>query len=442
MQEENNNTEDRMLRKKAVVFIISACIIIAFYFCVKRSAGLSEAVGQVMRVFQPIIIGTVMAFLMNPIMNFFEQYLLKPITKISKTEETAKKNTRAVCSILALLVLVGIVAIFIAIIVPQLIDTIVYLVNHIEEQIAGVLDWANDITGGKYEKSIMNAKENKIDTAISEGVKLAQKYLNYDADQMIETVTTSVIGVVKIVINIIIGMFVSVYILMSRETFKGQIKKIIYAIFKPKYANIIMEVSRKSGDIFYGFIIGKLLDSIIIGIICYVACLIMSMPYAVLVSVIIGVTNIIPVFGPYIGAIPTVIIIFLTSPMQGIYFLIFVLILQQFDGNYLGPKILGNSIGISSFWVVFAVVVGAGQFGVPGMIIGVPIMGIIYYLISRFSKYLLGKKNLPQKTEDYVRLVNINPDSLEFNVRDEEEDKQNHRRLLAKGQKQPKKNKK
>jgi predicted PurR-regulated permease PerM len=168
-----------------------------------------------------------------------------------------------------------------------------------------------------------------------------------------------------------------------------------------------MEIYRKAADIFYGFLIGKLIDSAIIGLICYVVMMILRMPYPLLVSVIIGVTNIIPVFGPYIGAVPTVIIIFLTEPMQGIYFLIFVIILQQVDGNIIGPKILGDSTGLSSFWVVVAIVVGGGLFGFPGMLLGVPTMALLYYLIGRFSKYLLRKRNLPVETEDYVNLERV-----------------------------------
>ena len=422
MGEEERKDFDYKVKKIAKVAVISACILVAFYFAIYRISGLTNWFGKVWSVFQPIIMGFILAFLMNPIMKFFEHHLYKWFKKITKTEQTAFTVTRTISSILALLVIVGLVVFIIYAVVPELIDTITYLVNHIEEQIAGVLDWANEITKGKYEESIMNAKENKIDTAIETAISYVEQYLNVDQDEMISFVTTYVISIGRLVVNIIIAMFVSVYVLISKETFKGQTKKIIVGLLKGEHANIVMEVLRKSGDIFYGFIIGKIVDSIIIGIICYISCLIMSMPYALLVSVIIGVTNVIPVFGPYIGAVPTVIIIFLTEPMQGIYFLIFVLILQQFDGNWLGPKILGNSTGISSFWVVFAVVVGGGLFGVPGMIIGVPVMAIIYYLLSRHSKYLLNKKGLPGDTNEYVRLKYIDVEKNELVVRTEEEE--------------------
>ncbi len=269
-----------------------------------------------------------------------------------KNQQTAKRVNRACSAIIALVILTGAVAYIIATVMPNLINTIMYLVNHIDYQAAAVLDYCNQVTGGKYEEVLMQAKEYKIGDLMKQGIDLLQKNIDYDQYKMMTTITSSVLTVGKIIINLIIGAFVSIYVLVSKEVFKGQAKKLICGIFRPEYSNIILEISRKSGDIFYGFIIGKIIDSIIIGIICYIGCLIMKMPYPTLVSVIIGVTNIVPVFGPYIGAIPTVIIIFLTEPKQGIYFLIFILILQQVDGNIIGPKILGDSTGISSFWVV------------------------------------------------------------------------------------------
>ena len=242
-------------------------------------------------------------------------------------------------------------------------------------------------------------------------VATLKKYVDYDETDIMSLATSSVLSVGKFIVNIIIGMFVSVYVLVSKETFKAQAKKLVCGIFIPKYSNIILEIGRKSGQIFYGFIIGKIIDSIIIGIICYIGCLIMKMPYPVLVSVIVGVTNIVPVFGPYIGAVPTVLIIFLTEPMKGIYFLIFVLILQQIDGNLIGPKILGDSTGISSFWVVFAVVVGAGFFGFGGMIVAVPIVAIIYYIVGRLASYLVARRDLPTDTSEYTLMDYIDEEN-------------------------------
>ncbi len=411
MPEENEKLERRAFRRKLGSYVFATCIVIAFYFVLRNGRSVSAAFNHVNKVIQPILIGFVMAFLMNPIMGVIEKRLYKIFAKFCKTEVGAKKGDRALSSILALVVLASIVIFIIASIVPNLISTIIYLANHIEDQIAGVLDWCNVVTKGNYEEALMKAKDNKIGDLVNQGLDLFNQYVDYDQSDMMSMITSSVLSVTKFIVNIIIGMFVSVYVLISKETFKAQAKKLVCGIFTPKYANIILEVSRKSGEIIYGFIIGKIIDSIIIGAICYIACLIMKMPYPVLVSVIVGVTNIVPVFGPYIGAVPTVIIIFLTEPMKGIYFLIFILILQQVDGNLIGPKILGDSTGISSFWVVFAVVVGAGFFGVGGMIVAVPIVAIIYYIVGRIASYLVERRDLPKDTNEYIGMDYIDLES-------------------------------
>ena len=188
----------------------------------------------------------------------------------------------------------------------------------------------------------------------------------------------------------------------------------IYAIFKPVRANIIVETVRKSNEIFGGFISGKILDSAIIGVIAYIVLAIMKMPDSILIAVIVGVTNIIPFFGPFIGAIPSFVIIVLQDPMKGIYFLIFIVILQQIDGNIIGPKILGDSTGLSSFWVVFAIMVFGGLWGFPGMLLGVPIMAVIYYIVQRSISYFLKKRGLSDQTSEYIYLTRVDKNTNEL----------------------------
>ncbi|SET28821.1 Predicted PurR-regulated permease PerM [Pseudobutyrivibrio sp. C4] len=429
MTDEEAKIEQKALRKRLFSYVIAAFIVIIFYFLLRNSRGVSAAINHVNTVIQPILIGFIMAFLMNPIMGFFEKRFSRLFNRFCKTELGARKANRTLSSILSLVVLAGVVIFIINAIVPNLISTIIYLAKHIEEQIAGVLDWCNVITKGQYEEALMKAKDNNIGDLVNQGLSFVEQYIDYDETDMMSLITSSILTIGKFIINIIIGMFVSVYVLISKETFKAQAKKLICGLMSPKYANITLEITRKSADIFYGFIIGKIIDSIIIGIICYIACLIMKMPYPVLVSVIVGVTNIVPVFGPYIGAVPTVIIIFLTEPMKGIYFLIFILILQQVDGNLIGPKILGDSTGISSFWVVFAVVVGAGFFGFGGMIVAVPIVAIIYYIIGRVANYLVKRRNLPEQTIEYEKMEYIDLEKnilLQHAEKEAKEEKKSH----------------
>ena len=211
------------------------------------------------------------------------------------------------------------------------------------------------------------------------------------------------------------------YVLSIMETLQGQAKKIIYAVFKPKYGNVITHTVRKSSEIFGGFITGKLLDSAIIGVICYIVCLILKMPSALLVSVIIGVTNIIPFFGPFIGAIPALLLVVIQSPWHALYLLIFIIVLQQVDGNIIGPKILGNSTGLSSFWVLFSTLFFGGMWGVLGMILGVPGFAVIYYLIGKVVRTALSKKKLPTETAVYVKArgVNLDTNTLRYNKQGE-----------------------
>lgn len=189
--------------------------------------------------------------------------------------------------------------------------------------------------------------------------------------------------------------------LFGKETFAAQIKKMLYAGMQVERANMVLHITRKSNEIFGGFIIGKIIDSAIIGVLCFIGITILDMPYILLVSVIVGVTNVIPFFGPYIGAIPSTILIALADPLKGLYFLIFIIALQQLDGNVIGPKILGNSTGLSAFWVVFSILLGGGLFGFIGMIIGVPTFAVIYYIVKMVVEEKLKKKKLPPDTEHY-----------------------------------------
>ena len=214
---------------------------------------------------------------------------------------------------------------------------------------------------------------------------------------------------------VLIGIIVSVYLLFSKEKFMRQSKKVIYALCKPKRANFILHIGRKANEIFGGFIIGKIIDSAIVGVLCFAGVSIFKMPYPLLISMIVGVTNVIPVFGPYIGAIPCALLIFLVDPMKGIGFIIFIILLQQLDGNVIGPKILGESTGLSSFWVIFAILIAGKMFGIGGMVIGVPMFALIYYVIKLFIQQKLEAKNLPTDTELYTDKCHVN-DEGEFVV--------------------------
>ena len=243
--------------------------------------------------------------------------------------------------------------------------------------------------------------------AYAQAVSYIEEFVQNSFTPSVDTlgyVSAGVMNTVTVFKNIFIGIIVAIYLLAGKENYIRQIIRCIYAVLGKKWGNVIVEYGRFANQAFTGFITGKLLDSFIIFLISVVILNVMDMPFAMLVSVIIGVTNVIPFFGPFIGAIPSFIIIFIVSPLQSLYFLVFVLLLQQFDGNILGPKILGNSTGLSSFWVLFSILLFGGLMGFVGMIIAVPTFAVIYRLVTEFTTWKLGKKALSDSLDSYDRL--------------------------------------
>ena len=258
--------------------------------------------------------------------------------------------------------------------------------------------------------------------AMNEASTSLQNWMRTDLlNKVNEVMTHLTVGLYTLVMELfhaVIGVIVSVYILFGKETFINQSKKATYAIFPTERANLLIHIAVKTNEIFGGFIIGKIIDSIIIGILCFIGTSLLNMPYAMLVSVIVGMTNVIPFFGPYIGAIPSAVLIALADPMKGVYFLIFILLLQQFDGNILGPKILGNSTGLSAFWVIVSILLGGGLFGILGMLFGVPAFAVIYYIVKLFLDNQLEKKKLPTESECYNGDSYVDNDGTYFQKKD------------------------
>ena len=426
---ENNPEKNELafeLKKQAKIamgiIVISAILIILFYFGVKRYSGLKKNLAEIHMVFRPIIFGFAIAFLLSPVMTFFDDRLKDLILPHVKNKEGAKKKIRLVSSILAVMILIAALAVILRSVIPQMVDTVTYIYNNMEKQYFSVLDWADEVTSGRFAREINQAREpKKVQSFIVLVQDFFTEYMKWDGKQdMVKQITSSVIGVGRYVASFLIGLVVAVYFMMDKEKYKSICKKMVFGLFPVKMANPIMDVMRKAKEIFYGFFVGKIIDSIIIGIICYISMLILGWPYPVLVSVIVGVTNIIPVFGPYIGAVPTVMIIFFTNPMQGIYFLIYIIVLQQIDGNIIGPKILGDSTGVDAFWVLFAIVVGGGLFGFMGMLLGVPVVALLYYILSKVFVYLARKRGLPIKTAVYENAKSINEETGELEFVQEE----------------------
>lgn len=398
----------RMLTIAGISFLTFCCCIM-FFFVIYRYNGLADLWKEVISILQPIIIGLVLAYLLNPIMKFLEHHLLNFLQPRVKNKEKSARLIRYISIFGALLFLILVIVLLMAAVIPAMIDSITSIFSSLPQEVNNLIAWINDVAAGDSE--LADIAESSIKQAT---VFLGNWWTNTvipQAQRYIGSIISGGISVVNFLIDILVGFIVSIYVLASKEKFAGQAKKMIYAIFKPGQANVIVHMVRKSNQIFGGFISGKLLDSAIIGVLAYMVLLIMKMPDPVLIAVIIGVTNVIPFFGPFIGAIPSFLLIVLQDPLKGVYFLIFIIILQQIDGNIIGPKILGNSTGLSPFWVVFSILLFGGLWGFAGMLLGVPLMAVIQYLVGQLISRRLKNCGIPDTEVDYENLYKINKDT-------------------------------
>lgn len=432
--EEQKNTNEKVnlnIRPYLAIGLTAFLVIVgslSFFFLIDRYHGFTAIVGKMIGILQPITIGLVIAYLMTPIVNFEERHLLPLAQKKMKDPEKAKKLVRVVSVLGALIFFVLIIAVLLLMVIPELYKSINGMIGTLPKQVNDFMDWLNEYVSSDSEIS------SYLEVGLTKATEFFENWAKTDflpqTKSIMVGVTTGVINAVRVLFNVLVGIIISIYVLMSKEEFIGQSKKLVYALLPGKTANAIIHTVHKSNEIFGGFISGKLLDSLIIGILCFICLYFMDMPYAVLVSVIVGVTNIIPFFGPYLGAIPSAILIMLASPIQGVYFIIFILILQQFDGNILGPAILGESTGLSSFWVVFAILVGGGIFGILGMIIGVPAFAVIFYVFRRTVNHILRKKELPLSSEAYISVEKLDVENHAFidYQEDEASEKKSHKK--------------
>lgn len=389
-----------------LLLVVIVCLVI--YFALLRLEMISNVIHLILGILKPIIYGFAIAYLLNPIVKKVDEHLIPYINKHFPNSKKAAQISRGTGIFIAVILLISIITALCNMMLPELYKSIWNMVSTVPSQLNTAVDqitkmMSKDTTTGQlFTNVLMQATDfiqNWMKTDLLEQVNVVMSNL-----------TVGVINIVKELFNGIIGIIISVYVLWGKEVFSQQAKKIVYAIFKPNSANMILHLTIKSNEIFGGFIIGKIIDSVIIGILCFIGLSILKMPYTLLVSVIVGVTNVIPFFGPYIGAIPSAILITLSNPIKGLYFLIFILILQQIDGNIIGPKIIGNSTGLSAFWVVFSILLGGGLFGIPGMILGVPTFAVLSYIVTMLINHNLEKKNLPTEASCYDELSYVNTD--------------------------------
>ncbi len=386
---------------------------ILFYYILFHRSNFMGGIDKFITIAMPIIDGFVLAYLFTPILNMVEKKALNPICKKAGLSMTAKvkKRVRAGAILATLAIVILIAYELFALIIPEVVRSVQSIIFQFPTYVNNLSNWALLLLKDNPDlEDTVNALINQYSAKILE-------YVNTNLlphfNEILKTVSLSVIGVFKALWNLVIGLIISVYLLGSKERFAGQAKKMVYAMFDRKAGNELISDFRFIHGTFIGFLGGKIIDSIIIGIICFICTSIIGTPYSILVSVIIGVTNIIPFFGPWIGGIPSALLVLMVDPRQALYFAILIIVIQQFDGNILGPKILGDSTGLSSFWVIFSITIFGGLFGVLGMIVGVPIFAVFYAGVKSLVNRHLRKKNLPTELEPYMTVGQIE-DSMAF----------------------------
>ncbi|NMB30819.1 MAG: AI-2E family transporter [Clostridiales bacterium] len=384
-------------RKYTTIAIYSLIVIgvsILFVFTISKINLFFSILKKILGILSPFIMGFVIAYILNPIVKFFE---FKCYNKLFK-KKAKKKVSRALSLITTYLLAILVFSAIIAFIVPSVIESLFGIADNMPAYINNVQNWATDLVDKN--PTLAKLLDDQIDTISTYTADFLTEIMP-TMKKVLSNATIAIVAFVSGIFDVILGFIISIYILISKEKFIAQSKKILFSILPSKSCMRIIQIYRKLNSVLIRSIMGQLLDSLIVGIICFIGMTILKMPYTVLISVIVGSTNIIPFFGPFIGAIPSALLILLVDPIKMIWFLVFILILQQVDGNYIGPRIQGESTGLSAFWVIFALLVGGGLFGFAGMIIYVPLFSILYMLIRSLVEYRLEQKNLPTATSAY-----------------------------------------
>ncbi|MBR5116048.1 MAG: AI-2E family transporter [Lachnospiraceae bacterium] len=407
--------DKNQVRWGVTLFVVAAAVLLFYYILFhgyKVTGGIKSMIASMMS----ITYGIVIAYILSPVMNFFEKrcfgrhYEKKGIDLKSPEGEKYRRRARNWSVTLTMLFFLLIILALLLVIIPQIVRSVRSIIVSFPTYANNIMKMTNTYLADNPEiASTINQYLGQMTAQITGFVN---NTLIPQATTFLRRISQSLVAFVMGMFNFIIGIIVAIYLLNGKEGFKSGAKKLTYALFKEKTANELISGARYAHYTFSGFIVGKLFDSLIIGILCYIGAVILKTPYPVLMSVIVGVTNIIPFFGPYIGEFMTFLLLLLINPPAAVVFLIFVFVLQQFDGNILGPKILGGSTGLSAFWVIFSVLFFGSIFGVIGWVLGVPLFAVFYALVGRIEDHLLRKKKLPTEKEVYGETAYVEKGTL------------------------------
>lgn len=388
MKNENENQKGPYWRLGLTIFL-SLAATVTFSFILFHIQTIKDFFDLILSALRPVIVGIVLAYLLCPIENALERLLNK--IKI-------KRYTRLISTLLTLVLAFAVIALFCVLLLPQLAESVRGLIADLPNLLKTQLDRIE-----AYLATNDEAADNVMQV-ITSIETYAMEWIRTNMLSTVTTVATSVISIGSAIINSVVAIIVTIYLLLDRERYLAQCRKLFFAVSKNKRINqAVLDAIHQTDRIFSGFIRGKLVDSLIVGVICFICLAILRMPYALLISVIIGVTNIIPMFGPFIGAIPSAFLLLLVSPSKCLVFLIFIVILQQVDGNIIGPRILGDSTGLSALYVTVAMLVFGKLLGFTGMLIGVPLFATLYYIVKRLAESSLKKQGKPTDTQKYIQ---------------------------------------
>ncbi len=401
MKAETKNTIHRYL----AVFLTFAAIV-AFAFLLINVKSVQHFFRTIVRALTPVWIGITLAYILNPLVRIGERLL---------TRRHLKQNvSRGITLAVLLLFILVLLFLIIGSIAPRLVGTINNLIPELPSMERTFNSYLKTL--GDWDKEIYDAVTEALDTVVQWG--------RTNILSAISSLTQSLIGIISSVINVFVGLIVFIYVQLRKERFIGEGKKLLYAVSSNTRVNDwLLDIARQTNHIFTGFISAKIIDSAIVGLICFLCLFLLQMPYPLLISVVIGVTNIIPMFGPLIGAIPCAILLLFIDPWKCLIFVILIIILQQVDGNIIAPRILGNSTGLSAFWVIVAILLFGNLMGFVGMIVGVPIFASLYYIIKKIVEESLRRKNLPVNSMDYVNVDHIDQDHTIVYVPEKEKKK-------------------
>lgn len=397
------------MNKKYTTIAVYAFLVIAaavtFFFVISEHTVVSRMARTFFGLMTPFIYGAALAYVLNPVLNWLEKKVFPKVFG----DRVSKRSRRGLGVLLTVLFGCAVVALFLAVLIPQIIESVDSLAQAIYAFLPQAQNFLNDLLAQYGNNEMLMDVLSVLGVDISDPSMALQRFATRSYTFLTQVLPNLFGGVMRFtsgLLDVVVGIIIAIYLLLSKEVFYAQVKKMMFAFFPRRVAQATLNLTHDSNAIFCGFISGKLLDSAIIGVLCFIGCSILQMPYTVLVSFIVGVTNIIPYFGPFIGAIPSIFIIMIANPLKSLIFAVFVLVLQQLDGNIIGPKILGDSTGLSAFWVIFAVTFFGGLFGFVGMLIGVPTFAVIYALVRNLAEFKLVKKGLKTQTPDFASKEN------------------------------------